>query len=179
MISKKNVICNILLKDMDGNYRKIFTVEGDDQKDQSIYFYEWSSKLNNLNKRHYSYHSKKDINGFVRTHISDIKHLSKRQQAPLNQRKKVICSFHYQNDRKLNDFPFSIPEKTDVYLTIRSEYFGYCEYVFYVNEEGLTEYSTQKSLIVLHKYALPVKHLKQLHFAVLIQEKVLTVIQSE
>jgi hypothetical protein len=178
MNTNKNLICNILSKDAKGNYRKIFSVEGDKQADASVYFYEWSSGSNDSNKNHYSYHSKKDRNGLVRTHLSGMKDISKRQQKPLEQRDRVICSYHYQSGRDLESFPIGIPTQPDICLTILPIHFGNCEYVFYTTEKGLKEYTNSKSMIVVHKYPMPVKHVKHLNFAVLIQQAVLEYIQS-
>ena len=176
--STKNHVCNILIKDKGGQYRKLFSIEGDKPNDPSVYIYSWSNGVNNPNKGHYSYHSKKDENGLVRVHLSHIKDVSKRQQQPLDQRKRVMCSYHFNHGVRLDKFPLEVQNKEDICLTGKPEYFNSCEYVFYVTEQGLREYATQKNLIVLHKYVVPVKYVKQLHFAVLIQEKVLVAIQS-
>lgn len=178
MSTNKNIVCNILSKDADGNYRKIFSVEGDKQADTSIYFYEWSSDSSNPNKSHYSYHSKKDGNGLVRTHLSGLKDISKRQQKSLDQRDRVICSYHYQSGRDLGSFAIATPTQDDICLTTIPEHFGSCEYVFYTTEKGLREYLNSKSMFVVHTYPIPVKYLKELNFAVLIQQTVLMNIQS-
>jgi hypothetical protein len=176
--STKNHVCNILTIDEDGKYRKLFSIEGDKPDDPSVYIYNWSNGVNNPNKGHYSYHSKKDSNGLVRVHLSNIKDVSKRQQQPLDQRQRVMCSHHFNSGVRLGKFPFGVQSKDDICLTGKPEYFNSCEYVFYTTEQGLREYAAQKSLVVLHKYPLPVKHVARLHFAVLMREKTLIAIQT-
>lgn len=177
--STKNHVCNILTKDKDGQYRQLFTVEGDKPNDPSIYIYSWSNGVNNPNKGHYSYHSRKDENGLVQVHLSHIKDVSKKQQQPLDQRKRVMCSYHFNDGVRLDQFPMGVHSKDDICLTGKPKYFNFCEYVFYVMEQGLREYAVQKNLVVLHKYTVPVKHVAQLNFAVLMKESILVQIQSK
>ena len=89
-----------------------------------------------------------------------------------------MCSYHFNRGVNLNKYPLDVQNKEDICLTGKPEYFNSCQYVFYTNDQGLREYATQKKLIVLHKYALPVQYIKQLHIAVLMQEKLLRAIQS-
>jgi len=172
-----NTISKILVKDSNGNYKKLFTVEGDKKEsDSSVYFVVWNCDSRDSILK-YSYHSWSE-DGLVETHIGEdkLRNLSRRFQKPLIQRDRAIFSIHgVSNIDKLASEEYL---KEDILVTLKPEYLHVCTYLFYTTQNSLRGYASQHDEIVLHNYKIPTRFTSELNFAVLIQRETLTKIQS-
>lgn len=174
---KINTVCNILVKDADGNYRKAFSVEGDKETDHSIYFLVWNDTTRDTVTK-YSYHAKQ-TQGLVQTHIGKdgLREVSKKFQKSLVIRKRAIFSICGMLD--INRLAVVEKQESDIVVSIQTRYLDHCIYLFYTTQQGLYEYAKQHNEVLLHNYKVPSQFIPELKFAVLIQEDVLRTIQGK
>ena len=174
-----NIVCNVLAKDILGNYYKLFTVEGDKSiKNPDLYFVVWNSSGLREHATQYSYHSQ-ERDGLVETHVKGMNDVSRRHQPPLHKRDSAIFSILGSVSKDISKLPQVVPSHSDIVLPTKFEYVGICTYVFYTSESGLHKYITDQNFIILHSYPVPTIHTKNINFGVCIDKESLSKIQSE
>jgi hypothetical protein len=160
----RNIVCSILFKDDDGNYHRIFQVEGDRVADYSIYFV----KLNHVNKNvafdeekyrkfclQKTFHSKVDSDGLVESHFKRSNNrFAHSKRLPLD-KLNYILDFHFSPNDDIKKYPGKIPESHDILIKSKPEYLKDYHFIFCKGDDTLDRYKIQENLFIMHKYQIP------------------------
>ncbi|MCF7831533.1 MAG: hypothetical protein K9M36_01440 [Candidatus Pacebacteria bacterium] len=177
-IIKINHVCDILIKDTDGNFRKVFKIEGDKISDPSIYIH--LPNVDNPSKRlHYSYHVK-EKNGLVIVHLkhdcTQKLNPTEKQQKPLAQRKRPFFSCWPQ---KIERYPIKKePKKEDIVIPIKSIYLQKVYFIFYPDKNTLTKEIHNKNQMCVFSQKIPFVNSADVYLGVVINKTDLIEIQK-
>jgi len=171
-------VCNIVCKDKLNKYRKLLSVE--ESTDGSVYFRICSESGTKKDSTKYSYHAIQFENkfGLVQTHIEGIKDKSKRFQVPLAQRESVGILSINLGRIELSDFSEIIECEKDIKLSIRPEFLGSCDLLFYSNQKSIYNYSYNTKTLILHTYHIPCSKINNLYLGVLMNKTLVAEIRS-
>lgn len=173
-----NHVCDILIKDTDGNFRKVFEIEGDKENDPSIYIH--LPDVNNPLKRlHYSYHCKTK-NGLVTVHL---KHKytqelnpTEKQQKPLAQRSRPFFSCWPQ---KIERYPIKKePKKEDIIISMKSIYLQKIYFIFYPDKSTFIKDIHNKNQMCIFSQKIPFVNSVDVYLGVVINKTDLIEIQK-